>query len=63
MGMKSERRYVYEIDAPGRPEHGTRFETGPNTPPMYAREPFTLGDGTLAHCNFVGVAAATRVPT
>ena len=47
--------YEYRLDAPGRPEDGriVRFDarTGPK---MFARVPFQLADGSMAHMNFVG---------
>jgi hypothetical protein len=50
-------RYQYRVEDPGTPEHGTMLVFGAATPPMFARERFTLASGRLTWIEYVGPVA------
>jgi hypothetical protein len=54
--MMAARRYAYRIEDPGGPQHGELLTFGPGSPPMSARERFTLANGRLVWIEYVGPA-------
>ena len=55
--QSNELRHIYRIAAPGTPEHGRMLTFGPATPPMFARDRFTLADGRMVWIEYVGTVA------